>query len=241
MSTRSYICIENSDDKKISGIYCHSDGYVSYVGFLLYNFYDTERKVRELIGLGSLSSLGVRIGHTVDFNRLYTDTNYYEANKMQCVAYCRDRQEHFEVYTSNSKEQLYKEVKVPYIYIFRNNKWYVKEGSNKLRLLENAIIHDSDILMQSAQKRWLTDKNLLEDEKKRIYVNYKKLGILKVNEKEINISNADFIIESQFDSNHFSVRSTVNNSYSCLTMADIQKLKQEGCKIEVKKGCFVKI
>ena len=140
MSTRSYICIENSDDKKISGIYCHSDGYVSYVGFFLYNFYDTERKVRELIGLGSLSSLGVRIGHTVDFNRLYTDTNYYEANKMQCVAYCRDRQEHFEVYTPY---ELYNKLKYSF---FTNTQFEIDVISfykNYSRLFWNCVLYFS--------------------------------------------------------------------------------------------------
>ena len=54
MSTRSYICIEN-EDKSISGIYCHSDGYLTYNGAMLLDHYSDREKVKELISLGDLS------------------------------------------------------------------------------------------------------------------------------------------------------------------------------------------
>lgn len=56
MSTRSYIGIKNG--KTIEAIYCHRDGNPEYVGFILKKHYTTEEKVRELIALGGLSSLG---------------------------------------------------------------------------------------------------------------------------------------------------------------------------------------
>ncbi|HKM41808.1 MAG TPA: hypothetical protein VJY43_04490, partial [Methanocorpusculum sp.] len=57
MSTRSYILIENIDGT-FSGIYCHFDGYPKGVGATLLDSYRTEAKIRKLIALGNLSSLG---------------------------------------------------------------------------------------------------------------------------------------------------------------------------------------
>lgn len=56
MSTRSYICIEN-EDKTLTGIYCHWDGYIEYNGTLLQGFYRDRQSVEELIKLGNISSL----------------------------------------------------------------------------------------------------------------------------------------------------------------------------------------
>ena len=57
MSTNSRIGYLREDGKVIS-IYCHWNGYTSYNGKILYKYYDTLDKVKKLIDLGSLSSLG---------------------------------------------------------------------------------------------------------------------------------------------------------------------------------------
>jgi hypothetical protein len=85
MGTRSTIAIQNADGT-VTGIYCHWDGYISCNGVILYENYNTEESVRELIALGDLSSLGETIGNKVDFND-------YKSHKGQCVAYGRDRGE----------------------------------------------------------------------------------------------------------------------------------------------------
>lgn len=56
MSTRSRIAIEH--DGKFESIYCHHDGYLKYVGRKLQKHYDDVFKVRELMKLGDISSLG---------------------------------------------------------------------------------------------------------------------------------------------------------------------------------------
>ena len=56
MSTRCRIAIEH--DGKFESIYCHHDGYLSYVGRKLQKYYDSAEKVRALMGLGDISSLG---------------------------------------------------------------------------------------------------------------------------------------------------------------------------------------
>lgn len=54
MSTRSSIAIQN-DDGSVTGIYCHSDGYIDGVGYNLIKNFTTEKEVKELIMLGDLS------------------------------------------------------------------------------------------------------------------------------------------------------------------------------------------
>ena len=67
MATRSMIGIENSDGT-IEAIYCHCDGAPEDKGPVLTAFYDSEKKVRELIALGDLSILGEEIGEQHDFD-----------------------------------------------------------------------------------------------------------------------------------------------------------------------------
>ena len=55
MATRSTITL--ATPKGYDSIYCHYDGYPSHVGKILKQYYNTEDKVKELIALGSLSSL----------------------------------------------------------------------------------------------------------------------------------------------------------------------------------------
>jgi hypothetical protein len=83
MGTRSTISIQN-EDGTVTGIYCHWDGYLSHNGYILNQFYTDEAKVRELIALGDLSSLGADIGTKHDFDA---------APQGECNAYGRDRGE----------------------------------------------------------------------------------------------------------------------------------------------------
>ena len=57
MSTRCRIGIENKDGT-ITSIYCHHDGYLECVGDKLVNHYKDENKIRALLELGDMSSLG---------------------------------------------------------------------------------------------------------------------------------------------------------------------------------------
>ena len=68
MATRSTIAIQN-EDGTVTGIYCHWDGYPKHNGKILVTDYTTEEKVRELIALGDISSLGSTINETVAYGR----------------------------------------------------------------------------------------------------------------------------------------------------------------------------
>ncbi len=56
MSTRAYIGIKN-EDGTVSAIYNHSDGGLDNLGDILKNHFKTEESVRELVGLGFISSI----------------------------------------------------------------------------------------------------------------------------------------------------------------------------------------
>jgi len=137
MATRSTIGVENADGTVI-GVYCHWDGYLANNGKLLFEFYDTEEKIRELISHGDISSLGPTIGeqHPVDNPYDYGTPEYCEFhNKLRAMTtyYGRDCGEpdsdaECQIYT-NANEFL--KSRQDYNYLFRNNKWYVRRYDHR--------------------------------------------------------------------------------------------------------------
>ena len=128
MATRSNIAIVN-EDKSISSIYCHWDGYPEYVGKILLNHYTTSDIVNELLNLGNLSQL---------CEKLYS-TDIHTFDKPEegvCIAYGRERGEkdqeaivfedlgEFEDSASNSWAD--------YQYLFDNGKWSYRNVNNTL-------------------------------------------------------------------------------------------------------------
>ena len=93
MATRSTIAIKQNDGE-YKQIYCHWDGYLSNNGLILLKNYDTPEKVRQLIWLGSLSSLSNTIESCVphykdgsdrkDFEiKVFKDEEDFEKHKME--------------------------------------------------------------------------------------------------------------------------------------------------------------
>ena len=127
MSTRSYICIEN-EDKSITGIYCHSDGYLTYNGAMLLDHYSDREKVKELISLGDLSTLLPKLHpdkdkpHSFDYDNRQDDV---------CVFYGRDRGENGVQATTVELEKLDKDIFIEYVYVLGlDNKWRYFEGGS---------------------------------------------------------------------------------------------------------------
>ncbi len=54
MSTHSYIGVIE-EDGTLKYVYCHSDGYPSYLGRMLLTYYNTPELATELVNLGDLS------------------------------------------------------------------------------------------------------------------------------------------------------------------------------------------
>ena len=61
MSTNSMIGILNDDNKTVTAIYCHWDGYISNNGYLLSAFWKDKKKAESLIKVGSISGLGTML------------------------------------------------------------------------------------------------------------------------------------------------------------------------------------
>lgn len=76
MSTRARIGIQ-LEDGTIRSIYCHHDGYKEGVGETLKKFYNTPEKVKGLMDLGDISSLG----ETYDMKMSKTDWHRFDLPK----------------------------------------------------------------------------------------------------------------------------------------------------------------
>ena len=87
MSTRSYIAQEVGDDRYLT-IYCHCDGYLTYNGAMLLDYYDTPEKVGELLALGDISVLNEKLYPEAGKPHSFS---YDERQEGVAVAYGRDR------------------------------------------------------------------------------------------------------------------------------------------------------
>ncbi len=134
MSTRSAIGVMHGD--KVKAIYCHSDGYLSYVGKVLLNHYDSP-KANHLVAMGDMSMLGKEIGEKINFDaRLEYDADHIAK---QCRFYKRDRNESdvdFKVF--HNDQELFGGIDAEYFYVMRDGVWYVSKG-NEWTLLSETL------------------------------------------------------------------------------------------------------
>lgn len=152
MATRSLIGVMHGDICK--AVYCHWDGYLMHNGAILNKYYDSA-KANHLVSLGQLSSLGAEIGEQHDFNargEYLENTGLLTTVNKECTFYGRDRGETNVDFRSF---QTYDEVKeyaensgVEFIYIMRDNVWYVDQllRGNGLELLSEALekLHEKE-------------------------------------------------------------------------------------------------
>lgn len=163
MSTRSFIFI--LQDNTYHGIYCHSDGYPSGNGSILLHNYQNIKKIRQLINLGDLSSLGVSLSPSPrerlygDPNRIRTNRRYLELSESErnildqqhysesfTSAYHRDWHEEW-ITTTLTSEEFNSDMftMIPFIYVFdvKQKLWFCyerrKNGFKKHKLTENFI------------------------------------------------------------------------------------------------------
>ena len=133
MATRSTIALEYADGT-VHQVYCHWDGYLDNNGKILFNDYQDPFKVRALMDLGDLSSLGSSLGeqHEFDCPHKYGTPEadaWYEEKRGICTFYGRDRGEtgtqarKFKDYADYRKNAQFEE----YNYILRRDgNWYVE-------------------------------------------------------------------------------------------------------------------
>lgn len=140
MSTNSIIAIlENTGE--VTGIYCHWDGYPEGVGATLYHHYQDLDKIRDLVSLGSISSLHENV--------FPTDPSHSFDNPQAgvTVAYHRDRGEDFEQIKTNISNfgnecSKYFSVVYIYLYVVDKAKWYVNGEPLENYMLEENFPKD---------------------------------------------------------------------------------------------------
>jgi Zn-finger protein len=148
MGTRSTIALEFADGT-VEQVYCHWDGYLEHNGKILFEHYSDPFKLRDLIDMGDMSSLGGVIGEAHPFSPHASkeDEALYEAAKSAgyCTFYARDRGEtgvsskkfkDFEDYKANHQYEEYE-------YILRNVNgvatWFVADHSEVYMSLEEVL------------------------------------------------------------------------------------------------------
>lgn len=120
MGTRSRIGVLEPDGT-VTSIYCHWDGYLSHHGPMLRDHYETEEKVRALVALGDISSLGATIGEKHVFGGPSGDA---------CTAYGRDRGEHDTKAARGTLEQFYSDHAYAYLFDPSTSRWmYYCDGN----------------------------------------------------------------------------------------------------------------
>jgi hypothetical protein len=157
MGTRSTIALEFADGT-VQQVYCHWDGYLAHNGQILFQYYSDPFKLRDLIDMGDMSSLGKQIGQAHPFSPHASkeDEALYEHAKDQgyCTFYARDRGEKgvsskkFASYEDYLLNHQYEE----YEYILRNvdgkATWFVADHGDGYIELDAALEDERDRIAQ---------------------------------------------------------------------------------------------
>ena len=138
MATRSTIALEYADGT-VGQVYCHWDGYLDNNGQILYQHYQDPFKVRALLDLGDISSLGSDIGEEHDFDdRSQTGiaTTFYGRDRGETG--CEARMfKSYEDYRENAQSEEYNYI------LRRDGNWYVEFYGRFDGLLSEALAAES--------------------------------------------------------------------------------------------------
>jgi len=150
MATRSTIALEFADGT-IGQVYCHWDGYLAHNGKMLQEYYSNPFILRDLIDLGSLSSLRPQIGTKHPFSMFeanMTQDEYANLYRDMCTFYGRDCGEGSSdaTYFKDYEHFLVDGQEEEYDYILRNVNgkatWFVSDHGGDFQLLTVALIED---------------------------------------------------------------------------------------------------
>jgi hypothetical protein len=150
MATRSTIALEFADGT-IGQVYCHWDGYLAHNGKMLQEYYSNPFVLRDLIDLGSLSSLRPQIGTKHPFSMFeanMTQDEFYNLYRDMCTFYGRDRGEGKSdaTYFKDYEHFLVDGQEEEYDYILRNVNgkatWFVSDHGGDFRFLTLALVED---------------------------------------------------------------------------------------------------
>jgi len=158
MATRSTIALEFADGT-IGQVYCHWDGYLAHNGKMLQEYYSNPFILRDLIDLGSLSSLRPQIGTKHPFSMFeanMTQDEYANLYRDMCTFYGRDRGEgqYEATYFKDYLHFLVDGQQEEYDYILRNVNgvatWFVSDHGSDYILLTDAIAKEAQAELEVA-------------------------------------------------------------------------------------------
>jgi len=142
MGTMCVIAAKCKDGYKAISV--HFDGYLEHAGALLVRNYNTEAKVKKLIALGDLSSLGPSIGHQFDNN---DDVMHAALSDIQCIAYHRDGGRKLHIFKSTTIRGLFDNGTyscADYVYIWDGNDWwYHRDEGHRRKVAEYKIVQSA--------------------------------------------------------------------------------------------------
>ena len=150
MATRSTIALEFADGT-IGQVYCHWDGYLAHNGKMLMEYYSNPFILRDLIDLGSLSSLRPQIGTKHPFSMFeanMTQDEFANLYRDMCTFYGRDRGEgqYQATYFKDYEHFLVDGQQEEYDYILQNVNgkptWFVSDHGGDFQSLAGALIED---------------------------------------------------------------------------------------------------
>ena len=159
MATRSTIALEFADGT-IGQVYCHWDGYLAHNGKMLMEYYSNPFILRDLIDLGSLSSLRPQIGTKHPFSMFeanMTQDEYANLYRDMCTFYGRDRGEgqYEATYFKDYLHFLVDGQQEEYDYILRNvngvGTWFVSDHGGDYKLLTEALAEEARELDEIAE------------------------------------------------------------------------------------------
>jgi hypothetical protein len=158
MATRSTIALEFADGT-IGQVYCHWDGYLAHNGKMLQEYYSNPFILRDLIDLGSLSSLRPQIGTKHPFSMFeanMTQDEYANLYRDMCTFYGRDRGEgqYEATYFKDYLHFLVDGQQEEYDYILRNvdgvATWFVSDHGSDYMLLTEAFAKEAQAELEVA-------------------------------------------------------------------------------------------
>ena len=173
MATRGRIAIK--ENGKYRYIYNHYDSHLDNLGVTLFKYYKNVDKVRELINLGDVSSVGKTVENTASCYKEFMDL---DNDHRGTVAYFREGRtwKDFDHYNPNEEWENCKPTEVDtleevlnveevlgeeFIYIFdvEKNKWYMAYNREGFELKDlDVILHTSENVKKYAELIGISDR-----------------------------------------------------------------------------------
>ena len=159
MSTNCNIAIVLPDET-VKSIYVHFDGYPEGVGAVLDTFYRNELKIKRLMDLGDLSSLGEtpEVPANSQQHRVDKATGEY----IYCDSYANKGESNTEAKLWATLSEFLKNATKEYTYIWMDSTWYYRHEDNDLKLLVDKL-HKHTTATNSKEKKVTSVKASVEN------------------------------------------------------------------------------